>query len=381
MRYAEYCQQLDRLTLSVDDIKSVLDSKPVRYAYLIHDKDKHEDGSSKADHIHVMIDFKGTSQTAENVSKWFNDKPERIEKAKTKMNRFVYENMCSYLIHETETSDGKYHYDDDAVVANFDFCSFMNEVRSGVKNAKNKKKMHPLSDVLTLIMNNEIPRIKLTEYICDLDNLKYRKDIETAYKIRDEKLRKVIDRNMNVMYFYGPAGSGKTTWAKTIANRKGYSVFVSGSSNDPLEGYLGQECVILDDIRGSDWKINDLLKMLDNNTNSLVKSRYSNKLLIDCKLMILTSVQSLTDLYSSLKDRDNEPIEQLKRRCTDLVKFSHSTISLFTYNPKDSSNYDGYVHVGDIPNMTAQILYCAEHRDSMIQDLIDLTDALSNEPW
>lgn len=377
MRYAEYCQQIEHLKLSVDEIKAVLDDKNVRYAFLVHDKDQQEDGSPKPVHIHVMMDFRGASWTADNLCKWFKDEAERIEKPKTKRNRFVFENMCSYLVHETETADGKHHYDDTEVVANFNFIEYMEQIRKGVLEAKANKKMHPIAEVLEKVMKNEIPRIRLDEYLDDLTQLKYNKDIETAYKIRDRKLAKETDRNMNVMYFFGASGTGKTTWAKVMAKQKGYSVFVSGSSNDPLEGYQGQECVILDDIRGSDWKINDLLKMLDNNTNSLVKSRYSNKLLNDCKLMILTSVQSIEDLYSNLKEHETEPITQLKRRCTDMIEFTQSSMNLYTYNP----TIQEYENKGSLPNMTSQLLYLAEHKDSLISDIKAISEELQNEPW
>lgn len=377
MRYAEYCQQLDHLKMSIQDIKTMLDQKNVRYAFLVHDKDQLEDGSPKPSHLHVMLDFRGASWVPQALCKWFDDEPERIERPKTKRNRFVYENMCSYLLHETETADGKHHYNESEVTANFDFVEFMEQIRKGILEAKANKKVHPLADTLDKIMKNEIPRIKLDEYIDDLTQLKYLKDIENAYKIRDRKLAKEVNRSMNVMYFFGESGTGKTTWAKALANQKGYSVFISGSSNDPLEGYQGQECVVLDDVRGSDWKINDLLKMLDNNTNSLVKSRYSNKLLNDCKLMILTSVQPITDLYSTLKDHESEPIEQLKRRCTDLVKFTKTTMEAYQYDQETKE----YKLLSKMPNMTAQLLYLAENKTSMINDLQNLVKGLEKEPW
>lgn len=68
MRYAEYCQQLQHLKMSVDDIIQTLNSKPIRYALIIHDRDTLEDGSPKAPHIHIAIDLKGTSRTPQDLS-------------------------------------------------------------------------------------------------------------------------------------------------------------------------------------------------------------------------------------------------------------------------------------------------------------------------
>lgn len=375
MIYAEYCQQIEHLQIPLEDIQKLMDSKSCRYAYLVHDKDTHEDGSIKAPHLHIMMDFKGTSWTPENLAKWFKDDPQRIQKPTSKSYKFTYENMCSYLIHETPNSDGKYKYPPEDVTANFDFVEFINQIRKGVTDAKSKKREHPIADVLQKIMNNEIPRIKLSEYIDDMTNLKYNRDIERAYNIRDTKLAKEIERNMNVIYISGASGTGKTTWAKYIASQRKYSVYVSGSSNDPFEDYMGQECVILDDIRGSDWKINDLLKVLDNNTNSKVRSRYRNKYLNDCKLLILTSVQPIDDLYSNLKEHDTEPIEQLKRRCTDMICFTTNTMTLYTYNP-DKKDYE---LKETLPNMTFMLTYLAQNKDSMIDSISKLARALEEQ--
>ena len=377
MRYAEYCQQIEHLKMSIEDIKCVLEQKRIRYAFIVHDKDTLEDGTPKKPHIHIMMDFLGTSWTPETLCKWFNDEPSHIEKPKSKRNRFVFQNMCSYLIHETETADGKYKYEPSQVTSNFDFGEYIESIRTGVTESKLNRHLHPLSEQLILITDNKIPKIKIDEYIGALDQIKYAKDIKNAYDIRDRRLAKEIDRDMNVMYFFGSSGTGKTTWAKYLATDKNYSIFVSGSSNDPLQGYLGQECIILDDIRGSDWKINDLLKFIDNNTNSLVKSRYSNKLLNDCKLIILTSVLSIEGLYQTLANNDSEPIEQLKRRCTDYIEFTIDTLKCFKYD----DNIKDYVLSGELPNMTSQLLYMAKHKTSLIDDIERLSNALKNEPF
>ena len=117
---------------------------------------------------------------------------------------------------------------------------------------------------------------------------KYKKSIDNAFKYRTD-IMKGVKRNMECVYI-----TGKSTYAKMMCEDKGYSVFVSSGSNDVLDGYTGQDCIILDDLRPSCMGLSDLLKMLDNNTASTVKSRYKNKVL-ECKLIIVTSVLKIDE--------------------------------------------------------------------------------------
>lgn len=374
MIYAEYVQQLKHLPFPLEELEQRLKSRPIKkYAFCVHDKDTYEDGTIKEPHVHVEIEC-NSSQKLETIASWFDDKPERIEKGKSKSKKFMYQNMCGYLVHETESSDGKYKYPYESVTANFDFADFLHQAQEEIKEAKDRRKNHPLADVLQKICDNEIPRLKLSLYVDDLDRIRYKRDIDVAYTIRDEKVAREVDRQMNVMYFYGPSGTGKTTVAKIIARKQKYDVFISGSSNDPLQGYLGQECIILDDIRGSDWKINDLLKLLDNNTNSLGKSRYSNKLLSDCKLMILTSVQSIEELYSSLSMRETEPITQLKRRCSTLVEFTENNLYFYQY----SAGENDYIFDSKALNPVPSIQFHS-HNKSYTDAIINMLQEVAEE--
>lgn len=142
--------------------------------------------------------------------------------------------------------------------------------------------------------------------------IKERSKIAAAEKLRASIIK---DRNLEVVYFTGSSGSGKTTAAKYFANKLNYDYFVTGSGEDILDGYDKEECLILDDFRAGSMKFMEVLKMLDNNTNSSVKSRYNNKDLSNCKLIIITSVFYPNELYKCLQDEENEePIEQFYRR-------------------------------------------------------------------
>lgn len=370
MKYAEYMQEIKYLKINLEEFPKILDDAPIKmWAFCVHDKDTYDEkdeeknpdhkcGELKPIHVHVMMKF-NSDQVPENIAKWFNDKPQYIEKGKSKNPKYMYENMCSYLVHETPNADGKYHYPDDEVIANFDFHVFMETIRNEVKESKEfKVAKHPIGKVLDMICDDAIPRIKIDDYLTNIEQVKYDRDIEKAYRIRDRRIASErIDREMDVIYIFGQAGTGKTTIAKKIAKEKNYSVFVSGSSNDPLEGYLGQECIILDDLRASDWKINDLLKMLDNNTASMTRSRFHNKLMNDCKLMIITSVMSVEDMYLNLQEHDQEPIKQLKRRCQTLMEVKQEKINLFKYNDM----IEDYENMGSAPNPVPMIMFMKQN--------------------
>lgn len=117
---------------------------------------------------------------------------------------------------------------------------------------------------------------------------------------------------MQVIYITGESGTGKTTLAKYLALCTGYDYFVSGSGADLLDGYDKEECIILDDLRGDAFKQNELFKLTDNNTNSSIKSRYQNKDISNCKLMIITSIKQPSKLYDW--SNQDEPSKQFARR-------------------------------------------------------------------
>ena len=155
----------------------------------------------------------------------------------------------------------------------------------------------------------------------------YKKDIEIAEKTRSVCLS---NKQLEVLYIHGPSGCGKTTIAKYMADKLGYSYFVSGSGDDFLDGYDKEECIILDDFRGSSLRFSELLKLLDNHTNSAIKSRYHNKDIGMAKLIVITSVCAPKDLYRSFNESD-EPVEQLYRR----LKHHY-----YDYKAEDDCYYD-----------------------------------------
>jgi hypothetical protein len=119
---------------------------------------------------------------------------------------------------------------------------------------------------------------------------------------------------------------------KRLQKEKGLKAFVTSSSNDPFDGYMMQPVIIADELRPDTMAFADLLKLLDKNTASSVKSRYKNKLLA-CEYIIITSILSIDEfLKRAFEFSHDEPGEQLKRRCENYIEMTNETINYYKWD-------------------------------------------------
>ena len=303
--------------MSLEDIKKGITSNYIQdYAYILHDSDIKDDGTPKKPHWHVALRLKDSTDS-KYIAKEFNVSEQYIERVKGK-----WVDMLMYLTHENAPE--KYRYSVDDVTSNFDFES----VKEKEKTKKSRE--NRLSEIIELIDSGTIREYNYTEFINMSDAIKFDRQIKAAFKYRLDRL-KGMNREMECIFITGDSGCGKTTYAKQIAKGKNYSTYVSSGSNDVLDGYCGEDCIILDDLRPSCMGLSDLLKMLDNNTASTVKSRYKNKVL-ECQLIIITSVLSLDRFFSNVFENESEPIVQLKRRCKTYIHMNKATMDVYLYN-------------------------------------------------
>lgn len=320
----EIVQQLEYIDL--DYIEKVLSEKvSIRdWAYIIHSKDKNDSGELKAPHIHLALRFKDSYDT-KHISQWFNVGEQYVSKVKGRWN-----DVLKYLTHSN--APDKYQYDVDDVVSNFEF-------KSAVMSKTERKE-----EIINKIVDGEIREYNYYDYISAVEHDTYKKSIDNAFNYRKDKLRGA-KRLMKCIFITGESGSGKTTMAKDIATEKGFSSYVSSGSNDVLDDYKGEDCIILDDLRPSCMGLSDLLKMLDNNTASTVKSRYKNKVL-ECKLIIITTVLPLEEFFANVFDNETEPIVQLKRRCETYIKLTRDSMITGLWMKKSQT----YKWLSPVPN-------------------------------
>lgn len=147
----------------------------------------------------------------------------------------------------------------------------------------------------------------------------------------DKRRFEMENKKVKVIFIEGKAGSGKSTFAVSLAKNNKKTFCVSSSSNDILQDYTCEDYLILDDLRDDTFTFVDLLKLLDNFVISTVKSRYKNKLFLG-EYIVITSAKPLCEWY---KDT-TEDRQQLFRRINMFARCHRNGNSLVAdvYLPK-----------------------------------------------
>lgn len=320
-----YVQQTDKLKeqgIKLSQLAKVLQkSAAYEWAFIEHNKDKHEDGTPKANHVHVVLRFKD-AKTSSSVSKIFND-------AKPQNSQFWKEgtigNAYSYCLHEPDESrnePGNHHYSDSEVVANFDFHARMEKIRAQVKKHCSKKSVEADFDAF---YDGEITEEELTKRVGNRAIIENMVNIERAKKLlakqkHQQFLEKYKGKQMLTFYLYGSSGVGKSFTARELLKEVAPDNFiVLGSSRDILAPYNGQNYVLFDDFRAgqSGLEYSDLLRILDPQINTKYgPARYHDKVL-SLLVVIITSVYSPHQLWQASvppKQQKIDTFKQLSRR-------------------------------------------------------------------
>lgn len=293
----------DKDKLNVDIQSTCMKYKTIKqWAYILHDKD------DTRPHYHIYLNFGNSSCDTAMVASWFEIGENFISKVKGRKT-----DMLLYLTHGNDTQKNKHQYAPEEVKANFDF----------------------------------VTEIKNAEIIGDFDNHSYAEQLQYVNKLpvsekvkvytRLEKLWKLYcqtallnpERKIDVVFICGKAGTGKTFYAKKMLKNMGYDFCISSSSNDPFQDYLGQQAIILDDLRDRSFEnMEDLLKILDNNTASSVRSRFTNKV-FNGKIIVITSTVPICYWYPLMKSNNNDSLDQLYRRITCYIEVSKDIVTVY----------------------------------------------------
>ena len=310
MQYFEYYDVQEIATIE-SRIKSLTNIK--KYAIVIHDKDLLESGEPKKKHFHCVLTFSNAT-TSEIVAKTMQVEEQYINKIRT-----TTKSAMLYLVHRNHPE--KFQYNASDVVSNFDYIEYID----GCEPKQHRE------DVAKRIETGEIKPYNLQNFISIDEYGKNKIYYDRCFEYRQSKL-KGTERKMECIFISGGTGTGKTTQAKIFASQKGYATYISSGGKNPLDNYKGEECIILDDLRDSTYKMSDFLKLTDNNTDSLVGCRFYNKSIAECRLLIVTSVKNIEEFYYNATQEEKEPQQQLFRRFRTNIVMEKEYMTIYTYN-------------------------------------------------
>lgn len=293
---------------SFEDIKNIIEewNKEKEFEYFLIEHNENKENI----HFHIVLRFGSVTrfETIKNKFPYGN-----IENSKS------VKNSIQYLIHMNSPEKTQYA-PEDIITNSKDLNKYL--LRSKVSEELD------VNFYIEEIEKGNIKEYEYTEKIPIYIYTKYSNRIDKAFKFYYDKISKDNNREIEVEFYFGRGGTGKTLFAKTLCEVYGESYCVSSSSNDPLQDYKGQDVLILDDLRDDVFKFDDLLKILDNNTSSSISSRYRNKYFIGKRIIITSNIE----LYNWYKHQKEEDIHQLHRRIPVMLKFTEDFITYYYYD-------------------------------------------------
>lgn len=297
-----------------------------KYAICLHDQDLNESGDPLKAHYHVLLHFGRSIDTA-NCETWFGCSSSAVEKIKGR-----WKDALLYLIHRN--SPQKHQYSVESVKASFDFADELARAEKAEKQAKIAQTL--ASAVISGEKSYRQAFRELSEFDYAKDGTRYLRD---AYSIYSRNISP--ERELEVIFIHGDTGTGKTTLAKLLAKAECKDFYISASGSDPLGDYMGEKVLILDDVREETFGFTEWLKLLDNNTNSAIRSRYSNKVFTGDTIYITSSSNPMLWFVGV-----RENTKQFYRRITQYIRLTDEKVIQYNGFSVSASGYVEPVYTG-----------------------------------
>ena len=324
-------QQVKYLAPPIDTLDKLLEKVgeigAERYAGILHDKDVDEEN-----HIHLFAHF-ANAREIKAVAKALNILPQYIAICDKGIS-----NGFAYLTHRTKSAEQDYQYSAAEVTANFDYVSWLEKYEANHKKKKTStSQRNEIEHLLDCLYVGILTREEVEKKLSGSEYAKNHKKIEDVWAKRLQNLaeermkqRKAEGQQVEVIWIYGEAGTGKTRLAKEQAIKRDPSYFITGSSRDPFQRYSGEDVIIYDEARPSDIRFSDLLKLLDPYGEDVsAPSRYYDKA-ICAAVYFITSPYSPLEFYKEIMGEDWETqkdgFDQLLRRLSLVLHVTKENI-------------------------------------------------------
>lgn len=333
---------------------------------IIHNKDMREVWDNtvsnyvieqKPVHIHCIVRF-----WKDDKGKVYGGTPTKIANAigvesqyieKPKRGSYAYDNMLAYLIHIKYADKAQYEPSEvvtgggttkDGVNLFKSYMDYYNERKKEWLEGRAKMKTEQAKmniDILEeKILTGEVCRnqILLTDQFYDIYARNKRRCDDALDTYAQRKIALTVQAmengefKLSVFFIKGASGSGKSMFtdslvkhlqkdAKTELNED-WTVCSVAASN-PFDEYLGEDILVMDDLRGMSLTASDWLKLLDPDRVSYGSARYKNKKMA-CRVIIINSEKDELEFFYYLKNSGggdrSEALDQFFRRIMACVK-------------------------------------------------------------
>lgn len=302
-RLSEHKNPLDWLEQQTKTLKHVEE-----YGIILHDLDAGQD------HYHVALKLTHPVRLT-TIAKQYGQQTNIIE-----MWTGHLANMWSYLTHQTKTAKAE----------KADYLPYLHDTTKSRWGSDHTKQQATAKTITTtnnvqvqaiaeMIIKGMTTKKDLLSHDMVMTYWKHKTLLDRALQVRNQSL--VVDPpNCVTYYIQGKSGSGKTSYARALADQKHPNDnSMASAGNDPLQDYLGEKCLIIDEFRPQDYQLQDLLALLDPyHRQRTHKSRYYNKPLAT-QLIIITSVMPLDDVIAYYTDYTKEDPKQIRRRIAKVI--------------------------------------------------------------
>ena len=304
-----------------------------RYAGILHDKD-----AGEKPHITIFMHFPNGREVIP-LAKKLNIAPQYLQKWDEGI-----DNGFAYLAHRTPDAKEDYQYSPNEVIANFDYVSWIGEYEAKKQEkVKNIPYGNDINHLLNCLYIGVMTREDVEKQLSGSQYAKHHKKIDDVCAKRMQDVvkqrnaeRKAKGEKVKVVWIFGPAGTGKTRFAKEQAAKQDEHYYITGSSRDPFQRYNCEDVIVYDEARPGDIAFSDLLKLLDPYGEDVAApSRYFDKS-ICAGTFYITSPYSPLDYYKKIMGDgwafQTDKYEQLLRRLTLVIQITEESIQAVRYN-------------------------------------------------
>ena len=401
-----------------------------RWAWCLHDKDVYTDaefedpftpgvprhvqiGSHKADHIHLVLEFKNPVYNTSLQKKTKTILPIGcFREPEASYDKFMA--ITTYLSHmkAEEQAMGKHRYADDEIHCGyyngktfrpFDYAAEVNKyLRQTVKiNKLRKRSPRFLADqFINKLESGELDleevKAKSKEIMGYAFFLRFEKEFKLA---RMEYIKRGYEMKPRMnFYIYGSSSTGKSTLSRYLAralypNYEDYECFYTvGASGVRFDDYEYQPVIIWEDVRGSklikEYKREGILNLMEPAPKKRSYNIKFGKITLTHQVNIFTSTQPFDvfaeQLMGEYKDGNqiieaDKDTEQLFRRIPVRIFLTKNELSIYKYekafNPQSGNKSEPEIYAR-IPNCNIALLNSLYDYDAITKVFLIITQPM-----